>query len=381
MRASSLLRTVRGSGLAGLPSSFLQKAGRGNGCSCGMKSRPLSSIVETLSDYERDQPSDAGTMMKKEASLHHALGQLAGDFDRESNLSLCRFFRTRYAPAISTGSLMLDLALGIGGLPKGRIVEIYGREASGKTTLALHVVKEAQKLGGYCAYLDVENALDSLYAEQMGVKTEDLLIAHPNSAESSLGIVNTLINSGSLDVIVVDSVAALVPQCEIDGVININSKDVQSRLITQALHKIHYSLSRSQTLVIFVNHVRTNLRSSGGLGQENVVACGGKALKFYSAVRMKLLRRDLLHNEDKVTGIGISVQVMKNKLAPPLKMASLDIEFGRGVRWEVEVLEMACKHGLVMREGNGYWIKGTSSRARLKLKSICLNTTMWLMSL
>ncbi|KAJ6794359.1 DNA repair protein recA-like protein 2, mitochondrial isoform X1 [Iris pallida] len=297
-------------------------------------------------------------MMKKEASLHHALGQLAGDFDRESNLSLCRFFRTRYALAISTGSLMLDLALGIGGLPKGRIVEIYGREASGKTTLALHVVKEAQKLGGYCAYLDVENALDSLYAEQMGVKTEDLLIAHPNSAESSLGIVNTLINSGSLDVIVVDSVAALVPQCEIDGVININSKDVQSRLITQALHKIHYSLSRSQTLVIFVNHVRTNLRSSGGLGQENVVACGGKALKFYSAVRMKLLRRDLLHNEDKVTGIGISVQVMKNKLAPPLKMASLDIEFGRGVRWEVEVLEMACKHGLVMREGNGYWIKG-----------------------
>ncbi|XP_010907256.1 DNA repair protein recA homolog 2, mitochondrial isoform X3 [Elaeis guineensis] len=241
---------------------------------------------------------------------------------------------------------------------QGRIVEIYGREASGKTTLALHIVKEAQKLGGYCAYLDAENALDPSLAEAMGVNTENLLIARPGCAENSLSIVNTLVNSGSVDVIVVDSVAALVPQCELDGLIDINSQEVQSRLMTQALRKIQYSLSRSRTLVIFVNQVRTNLTSNRGFGEINEVTCGGNALRFYAAIRMRITRRGLLHGEDKVTGIGILVQVMKNKMAPAMKKASLDIGFGRGICHEAEVLEMASERGIVSREGKGYLIKG-----------------------
>ncbi|RZR94223.1 hypothetical protein BHM03_00022887 [Ensete ventricosum] len=193
--------------------------------------------------------------MDKESTLSLALHQLVGDFDKESNLSLSRFFSARSTPVISTGSLKLDLALGIGGLPKGRMVEIYGKEASGKTSLALHIIKEAQKLGGCCAYLDAENAMNPSLAETMGVNTNNLLISTVDCAEKTLSILNTLVNSGFVDVIVVDSVAALVPQCELDGVVDIYPRKVQSRLMTQALRKIHYSLCRSQTLIIFVNQV------------------------------------------------------------------------------------------------------------------------------
>ncbi|XP_010907253.1 DNA repair protein recA homolog 2, mitochondrial isoform X2 [Elaeis guineensis] len=363
LRPLSLLRAIRSASVGGWlsggptpPYSLLQNGERE--IFPWRKVRCLSSTVETLLEYERDQPLDDGKVIEKDTTLNLALSQLAADFDSESNLSLSRFFCTRYTPVISTGSLKLDLALGIGGLPKGRIVEIYGREASGKTTLALHIVKEAQKLGGYCAYLDAENALDPSLAEAMGVNTENLLIARPGCAENSLSIVNTLVNSGSVDVIVVDSVAALVPQCELDGLIDINSQEVQSRLMTQALRKIQYSLSRSRTLVIFVNQVRTNLTSNRGFGEINEVTCGGNALRFYAAIRMRITRRGLLHGEDKVTGIGILVQVMKNKMAPAMKKASLDIGFGRGICHEAEVLEMASERGIVSREGKGYLIKG-----------------------
>lgn len=316
----------------------------------------LSSAVGTKREFESDRPCDDEKVTKKEAALHLALSQLVGDFDRESNLSLHRFYSSRYAPVISTGSLKLDQALGIGGLPKGRMVEIYGQEASGKTTLALHIVKEAQQLGGCCAYIDVENAMNPSLAEAMGVDIENLLIAHPTSAENSLSIVNTLTTSGSVDVIVVDSVAALVPQCEIDGMISLNSEEVQSRLMTQALRKIHYSLSRSKTLIIFVNQVRNKSKSINGA--VNMVTCGGNALKFYAAMRMRIVRNSLLENKDEIFGISISVQVTKNKLAPAMKKATLNIGFGRGICREAEVLELASEHGIVLREGNGYWING-----------------------
>ncbi|KAJ0978924.1 hypothetical protein J5N97_014398 [Dioscorea zingiberensis] len=318
----------------------------------------LSSLVGTSTEFGRDQPCDDEKAIEKEAALQLALSQLVGDFDRESNLSLHRFYSTRYAPVISTGSLKLDQALGIGGLPKGRMVEIYGQEASGKTTLALHIVKEAQKLGGCCAYIDVENAMNPSLAEDMGVNIENLLITHPTSAETSLSIVNTLINSGSVDVIVVDSVAALVPQCEIDGLINLSSEEVQSRLMTQALRKIHYSLSRSKTLVIFVNQVRNKVKSANAFGPANIVTCGGNALKFYAAIRMRIVRNSLLQNKEETFGISISVQVTKNKLAPAMKKAMLAIGFGRGIFREAEILELASNHGILLREGSGYWISG-----------------------
>uniref|UniRef100_A0ACD5WKX5 Uncharacterized protein n=1 Tax=Avena sativa TaxID=4498 RepID=A0ACD5WKX5_AVESA len=307
-------------------------------------------------DYESDPPLDDGKTLEKESTLNGAVSQLASDFDRDSNLCLERFSQTRRASVISTGSLKLDLALGIGGLPKGRMVEIFGKESSGKTTLALHVAKEAQKKGGYCAYIDAENAFNPLVAEAIGVDIDKLLIAQPDSAENSLSIVNTLVG-GSVDVVVVDSVAALLPKCELEGEIHMKFADLQSRLMTRALRKIQYTLSRSETLIIFVNQVRRRRDRSSGLYKE--VTCGGNALGFYSAVRMRTSRRKLRYSDDKATGIGISVEIIKNKLAPAtLKEAGIDMRFGKGICYESEILEMASSHGVIMKEGCGYWING-----------------------
>ncbi|XP_050381801.1 DNA repair protein recA homolog 2, mitochondrial [Argentina anserina] len=303
-----------------------------------------------------DGDNEEAKEREKDAALHLALSRLSGDFGHHSMLSFPRFFRSRRAPVISTGSLKLDIALGTGGLPKGRIVEIYGQEASGKTTLALHIVKEAQKLGGYCAYLDVENAMDPSLAELMGVDTENLLISYPNSAENVLSVVDTLTKSGSLDVIVVDSVAALVPQCELDVAIGSAYPDAQSRIMTRALRKIHSSLSHSRALVVFVNQVRSSSNSGKGFGPLDEVTCGGNALRFYAAVRLRLKRTRLLKTEDKITGLGISVQVVKNKLAPALKKADLGIQFGKGLCCESEVLQLACEHGVIVKEGSNYHI-------------------------
>lgn len=323
----------------------------------GASTRHLSFAAD-ISEFQCDGFHDDNKEIEKESALREALSRLAGDFGRESMLSLQRFFRSRRAPVISTGSLKLDLALGIGGLPKGRMVEIYGQEASGKTTLALHIVKEAQKLGGYCAYLDVENAMDPALAESIGVNTENLLISHPDSAENLLCMVDTLTKSGSVDVIVVDSVAALVPQCEIDGSIGDNKRDVQARIMTQALRKIYSSLCRSRTLIIFLNQVRYNPKSSQAFGRMGEVTCGGNALKFYSAIRLRMIRTGLLSSEDKVTGLGVCVQVVKNKLAPAMLKVELGIQFGRGFRCESEVLELACEYGIISQKGGNYFIEG-----------------------
>ncbi|XVF07168.1 hypothetical protein REPUB_Repub06bG0115200 [Reevesia pubescens] len=319
----------------------------------GLSTRHLSSV-----ECECDEFHDDTKEIKKDSALREALSQLAGDFGRESMLSLQRFFRSRHAPVISTGSLKLDLALGIGGLPKGRMVEIYGREASGKTTLALHIIKEAQKLGGYCAYLDVENAMDPSLAESIGVNPQNLLISHPDSAENLLCVVDTLTKSGSVDVIVVDSVAALVPQCELDGSIGDNKHDAQAKIMTQALRKIHSSLCRSRTLIIFLNQVRYNSKSGQAFGRMDEVTCGGNALKFYSAIRLRMMRTGLLKSEDKITGLGVCVQVVKNKLAPALQKAELGIQFGRGFCCESEVLELASEYGIIIKEGSNYFIGG-----------------------
>ncbi|XP_017979105.1 PREDICTED: DNA repair protein recA homolog 2, mitochondrial isoform X2 [Theobroma cacao] len=309
-------------------------------------------------ECEFDEFHDDNKETKKDTALRQALSQLAGDFGRESMLSLQRFFNSRRAPVISTGSLKLDLALGIGGLPKGRMVEIYGREASGKTTLALHIIKEAQKLGGYCAYLDVENALDPSFVESIGVNTRNLLISHPDSAENLLCMVHTLTKSGSVDVIVVDSVAALVPQCELDGSIGDSGRDVQARIMTQALRKIYSSLCCSRTLIIFLNQVRYNSKSGQAFGHMEEVTCGGNALKFYSAIRLRMIRTGLLKSEDKITGLGVCVQVMKNKFAPAMKKAELGIQFGRGFSCESEVLELACEYEIISKEGSNFLIEG-----------------------
>ncbi|KAI8562341.1 hypothetical protein RHMOL_Rhmol03G0029100 [Rhododendron molle] len=302
----------------------------------GTQSRLVYSAVE-VSEFVCDELHSEVRAEEKDTALRQALSRLASDFGRESMLSLQRFFNSRRLPVISTGSLKLDIALGIGGLPKGRMVEIYGQEASGKTTLAFHIIKEAQKLGGYCAYLDVENAMDPSLAEAIGVNTENLLISQPDSAENLLCMVDTLTKSGSVDV------AALVPQREIDVVlIGDKYKDMQSQIMTQALRKIRSSLCQSQTLIIFVNQVRSNVKSAKGFGHAEEVTCGGNALPFHAAV----------------TGVGICVQVVKNTLSPPMKKAELAIKFGRGIRCESEVLDLACEHGVIVEEGDNFFIDG-----------------------
>ncbi|KAL5546415.1 hypothetical protein UlMin_006102 [Ulmus minor] len=352
----------RGPPVSSLFSSFLQRGRKHAITSFDKGSRHLSSTVK-VSEYEHDGLHDDAKATEKNSALHLALLNLADEFDTESSLSLQRFFGMRRVPVISSGSLKLDLALGIGGLPKGRFIEIYGREASGKTTLALHIIKEAQKLGGLCAYFDVENALDPSLAESMGVDTQNLVISRPNSAENLLSAVDTLTKSGSLAVIVVDSVAALVPQSEIDSSIDSVVQDVQSRLMSQALRKIHYSLCNSQTLIVLVNQVRSGSKSGQGFEHAEEVTCGGNALKFYAAVRLRIRRTGLLKTGNKVTGLGIDVQVVKNKLAPAMKKAELRINFGRGLCCESEVLDLACEHGIILQEGNTYLIEGEAFKS------------------
>ncbi|KAL3637204.1 hypothetical protein CASFOL_019503 [Castilleja foliolosa] len=328
-----------------------------------------SSPVE-VSEYTYDDhiPDDTKTT-EKDTALRLALSNLSGEFCKESMLSLQRFFGARRASVISTGSLKLDQALGIGGLPKGRMVEIYGQEASGKTTLALHVIKEAQKLGAqsrrYCAYLDVENAMCPSLVEAIGVDTDNLLISQPDSAENLLSVVDTLTKSGSISVIVVDSVAALVPQCEVDDFEYGSNRDLQSIIMTKALRKIHYSQCNSNTLIIFINQVRKSLKLvEGSVVRAEEVTCGGNALKFYAAIRMRISRKGLVKAEDKATGLGICVQVVKNKLAPSMAKAELSIRFGKGICREPEALELACEHGVIVKDGDRYYIGGKIMHSR-----------------
>ena len=261
------------------------------------------------------------------------------------------------AEVISTGSLGLDIGLGIGGLPRGRVVEIYGPESSGKTTLALHVVAEAQKTGGTCAFIDAEHALDPIYARKLGVDVQELLISQPDAGEQALEIADTLVRSSAVDVLVIDSVAALVPRAELEGEMGDHHVGLQARLMSQALRKLTSSVAKSNTLIIFINQIRMKL---GVMFGNPETTSGGNALKFYSSVRLEIRRIGAIKDRDEVVGNQTRVKVVKNKMAPPFKMVEFDIMYGEGVSKMGELLDFGVKAGIV--EKSGSWVSYDSTR-------------------
>ncbi|XP_039119816.1 DNA repair protein recA homolog 3, mitochondrial isoform X2 [Dioscorea cayenensis subsp. rotundata] len=315
--------------------------------------------------------SDSGeeNLSKKDLALQQALDQITTSFGKGAIMWLGRSNTPREVPVVSTGSFSLDMALGIGGLPKGRVVEIYGPEASGKTTLALHVIAEAQKSGGYCAFVDAEHALDPALAEAIGVKTDNLLLSQPDCGEQALGLVDTLIRSGSVDVVVVDSVAALVPKSELDGEMGDAHMALQARLMSQALRKLSHSLSLSQTILLFINQVRSKLSTFGGFGGPTEVTSGGNALKFYASVRLNIKRIGLVKKGEETVGSQVLVKIVKNKHAPPFKTAQFELEFGKGICRDSEIIELGCKHKLITKGGGGYYnLNGQNLRGKDAVK-------------
>jgi recombination protein RecA len=292
----------------------------------------------------------------KSKALDAALGQIERAFGKGSIMRLGQR-EVVDTPVISTGSIGLDIGLGIGGLPRGRIVEIYGPESSGKTTLALHVVAEAQKMGGTCAFVDAEHALDPVYAKKLGVDVEELLISQPDAGEQALEIADTLVRSGAIDVLVVDSVAALVPRAELEGEMGDTHVGLQARLMSQALRKLTASVSKSNTLVIFINQIRMKI---GVMFGNPETTSGGNALKFYSSVRMEIRRIGAIKDRDEVVGNQTRVKVVKNKMAPPFKMIEFDIMYGEGISKMGEILDLGVKANIV--EKSGSWFSFNSER-------------------
>ncbi|KAK1354911.1 DNA repair protein recA-like [Heracleum sosnowskyi] len=319
-------------------------------------SSQLSNFSSKGKRRSKSDGSDSGeeNMSKKDLALKQALDQITTSFGKGSIMWLGRSVSPKEVPVISTGSFTLDLALGIGGFPKGRVVEIYGPEASGKTTLALHVIAEAQKQGGYCVFVDAEHALDPALAKAIGVNTENLLLSQPDCGEQALSLVDTIIRSGSVDVVVVDSVAALVPKSELDGEMGDAHMAMQARLMSQALRKLSHSLSVSQTILIFINQVRAKI-STFGFGGPTEVTCGGNALKFYASMRLNIRRTGLVKKGEETVGSQVTVKIVKNKHAPPFRTAEFELEFGKGICQEAEILELGCKHKFITKAGTAYY--------------------------
>jgi recombination protein RecA len=298
-----------------------------------------------------------GSSMDKSKALDAALSQIERAFGKGSIMKLGKNEKQMEIETISTGSLGLDIALGVGGLPRGRVVEIYGPESSGKTTLALHCLAEAQKKGGICAFIDAEHALDPVYARKLGVKVDDLLISQPDAGEQALEIADTLVRSGAIDVLVIDSVAALVPRAELEGEMGDSQPGLQARLMSQALRKLTASISRSNTMVIFINQIRMKIGVMYGSPETTT---GGHALKFYASVRLDIRRIGVIKERDEVVGNQTRVKVVKNKLAPPFKQVEFDIMYGEGVSKMGEIIDLGVKAGVV--EKSGAWFSYDSQR-------------------
>ncbi len=293
--------------------------------------------------------------MDKQRALDAALGQIERAFGKGSIMKLGSRDAVMDVEVVSTGSLGLDIALGIGGLPRGRIVEIYGPESSGKTTLALHVIAEAQKGGGTCAFVDAEHALDPAYAKKLGVDIDNLLISQPDAGEQALEIADTLVRSGAIDVLVVDSVAALVPRAELEGEMGDSHVGLHARLMSQALRKLTGSISRSRTMVIFINQIRLKI---GVMFGNPETTTGGNALKFYASVRLDIRRIGAIKSQEQVVGNQTRVKVVKNKMAPPFKVVDFDIMYGEGVSKTGELIDLGVQAGVVEKSGSWFSHEG-----------------------